>query len=720
MKRKIVSSLLSVLLLTQCMGLSFAADWQSGTEVSYTAETTESYIITVPGVMNPGDTGTVVAEGKWKPTSTLIVDADDTVTITCDVDDSSETLDIEFDGIYATGSNVDEMYIEEAIAVENFTAQFGNWSGKFNYNATLVTGGEIQLGNTVRFDTVYSAINVGGTDFVGIFHDDGSAVYWALPTDISGMDASEIADAMNKVEAPAGTFLYDGANITYANGNPVGTLSNNGTILSINETLIGIPVTLQLDDTGMIEDRVYSITSEGTELLTVYFGNSTGTMAAADITSADYKCRFIKDDNYVDMKLGNCTDESWNLVVLAYNNGTRLILVNDFESGMFEITDSTYTGEELTWQNGYHNSIDGGVTCVYCSMTLLDSCDNCVDSDKNFYCDECGCPIDCEIVGYHYLYTSNNGGFYCKYCNTRICDAPIGAPNWHWDDGHEIDEYNHDSYCDICGEFIHTCSDITGDDHCDICDRYCLHTCVDYQNPGPDDGPDGYCDYCGLSMSSTEYVATFADNSWSDIIAACESGEVPDTWNVGDTKAMEIGGNTYNIQIIGKDHDVYSDGSGTAPLTFQLVECYGIKYQMNSTSINTTGWSGSAMRTAHLAEILSAMPSEVQSAIKSVDKQTLKGDKSGLETTSDKLFLLSEYEVFGSTTYSNSNAEGSHYAFYDNDGSTVKTFNGGSAAWWLRGPHYNGSNNFSHVNNNGRLMGNSAGNGSGVAFGFCF
>ena len=77
-------------------------------------------------------------------------------------------------------------------------------------------------------------------------------------------------------------------------------------------------------------------------------------------------------------------------------------------------------------------------------------------------------------------------------------------------------------------------------------------------------------------------AAAFADNSWAAIIAACQAREVPDTWAVGDSKPMTIGGADYQIDIIGENHDSYTDGSGTAPLTFQMHDCYGTDYAINS------------------------------------------------------------------------------------------------------------------------------------------
>ena len=73
----------------------------------------------------------------------------------------------------------------------------------------------------------------------------------------------------------------------------------------------------------------------------------------------------------------------------------------------------------------------------------------------------------------------------------------------------------------------------------------------------------------------------FANNDWATIIAACQRKQVPETWAVGDQKEMTIG-QPYMIDIIGKDHDTYADGSGTAPLTLQMHDCYTIPGKMLS------------------------------------------------------------------------------------------------------------------------------------------
>lgn len=223
---------------------------------------------------------------------------------------------------------------------------------------------------------------------------------------------------------------------------------------------------------------------------------------------------------------------------------------------------------------------------------------------------------------------------------------------------------------------------------------------------------------CAVTVSFLKN--NFADNDWPAIIAACHSGSVPSTWAVGNSKPMTIGGKSYQVDIIGKNHDDYSDGSGKAPLTFQLHDCYGTKYAMNTSNTNSGGWTSCAMRQTHLPAILSQMPTEVQNGIREVNKLTSAGKQSAtINTTADKLFLLSEIEIFGSVSYSKS-GEGTQYDYYKAGNSKVKKYNGSAYAWWERSPRGSYSTYFCCVDSNGDAYYSSASSAYGVAFGFCF
>lgn len=152
---------------------------------------------------------------------------------------------------------------------------------------------------------------------------------------------------------------------------------------------------------------------------------------------------------------------------------------------------------------------------------------------------------------------------------------------------------------------------------------------------------------------------TFASNTWEQIIAACQSGSVPDTWAAGDNKTMTIDGADYLVNIIGKGHDTYAAG-GTAPLTLQLHDCLNARYKWQAT------WD----------DLITKLPQSIQSAIKPVSK-TINN-----ESVSPKLFSLTENEVFGAKKYAQY-IEGTQYAYYAAGNSKIKKVGNDAADWWL-------------------------------------
>ena len=221
-----------------------------------------------------------------------------------------------------------------------------------------------------------------------------------------------------------------------------------------------------------------------------------------------------------------------------------------------------------------------------------------------------------------------------------------------------------------------------------------------------------------MKLPLIELADAFAANSWETIIAACQSGNVPDSWAVGDSKPMAINGTNYQIDIIGKNHDVYTDGSGTAQLTFQLHDCYSEAKQMYSTDLSGLGWKNTDMRLTYLPAILALMPAEVKNGIHAVNKKTSEGGNSTtIETVSDTLFLLSEVEVFG-TNHSSVPGEGIQYDYYKAGNPKIKKREGVDEFWWERSSASGGM--FCRVRDNGQAGASNASSSLGVSFAFCF
>lgn len=214
------------------------------------------------------------------------------------------------------------------------------------------------------------------------------------------------------------------------------------------------------------------------------------------------------------------------------------------------------------------------------------------------------------------------------------------------------------------------------------------------------------------------YEENFADNTWEQIFEACEKRHIPYTWKIGNQKALTINNKDYLIDIIGFYCDNYADGSGKAPITFQLHNPYGTKYDMDASGSNKDGWTDCDMRKSTLPSILAKMPSEVQSNIKEVNKLTSEGNESStIVTTADKLFLLSEIEVCG-TAERSASGEGTQYPYYFDAANRKKT--GGANYWWTRSPSITNATSFVWITNAGGVGSSSSTTTTGVAFAFCF
>ena len=211
-----------------------------------------------------------------------------------------------------------------------------------------------------------------------------------------------------------------------------------------------------------------------------------------------------------------------------------------------------------------------------------------------------------------------------------------------------------------------------------------------------------------------------ADCSPAVIEALSRSGNADKAFAVGDEVDVTLTtGEIITLVILGFNHDNLT-GGGKAGITFGMKGLLQTTYRMNATNTNVGGWTSSEMRTQTMQTLLSHMPTEWRNIIKPVDKLTSAGNQSTtINTTSDKLFLLSNVEVDGttSTTYKD---EGVQYEYYKTSANRIKRYaSGSSGGWWLRSPYATSATAFRRVYGDGSVGGNGASYTYGVAFGFC-
>lgn len=229
--------------------------------------------------------------------------------------------------------------------------------------------------------------------------------------------------------------------------------------------------------------------------------------------------------------------------------------------------------------------------------------------------------------------------------------------------------------------------------------------------------------YPPLVDDTPKYSEVLAENTWAQIAqAVADKDPILDVWQVGDTKDEVIAGETLTFAIMGKNMDDLADGSGKAGLTFGMTQLMAARRQMNSSNTNSGSFAGSAMYSWLSGTIYPNLPTELKDAIKAVNKKTSAGGGSSvIRTDAMYLWLFSEIEVFGTTTYSRA-GEGTQYPYFATSSERIKRLSNGTGAasyWWERSPSRNDSYYFCNVIPSGSANSYGASHSSGVCFGFC-
>lgn len=196
-----------------------------------------------------------------------------------------------------------------------------------------------------------------------------------------------------------------------------------------------------------------------------------------------------------------------------------------------------------------------------------------------------------------------------------------------------------------------------------------------------------------------EVYPKFSDNSWDQIINACNNGSVPSTWKVGDTKDMKLEGElnqTQTFQIWDFNHFDKSDGSGKAAICFGMKDVLeDFRSPMHQAQGN---WVESKMRTDIMPRIFNCIPINIRNNIKQVKIQQTTGDNGfSISTAEDKIFLSGATETGYLDEYTNVGAAEKPYQkkfrIFTDDNSRKKStplhlVQGEYVNWWTRSGAY--------------------------------
>lgn len=226
---------------------------------------------------------------------------------------------------------------------------------------------------------------------------------------------------------------------------------------------------------------------------------------------------------------------------------------------------------------------------------------------------------------------------------------------------------------------------------------------------------------CAVSCEFLPAIDTaLNDISWADIKRISDAGLASSYFAVGDRKAVTLNGTvgdltlngTYYCNIIGIDHNPDIEGANRIHFQFgfdalnggnQIAfvdsayntdQTSGTYFNMNNINDAIGGWNSSGMKNTIIPAFKACLPSDLQSVLKTVTKYSdnisdNNFDSSDVTATVEDIFLLSEFEVNGTTNYSNP-AEANYqvqYAYYSAGNPKTRYAHSdisSSVNWWLR------------------------------------
>ncbi len=260
-----------------------------------------------------------------------------------------------------------------------------------------------------------------------------------------------------------------------------------------------------------------------------------------------------------------------------------------------------------------------------------------------------------------------------------------------------------------------------------------------------------------------DYVKPVLDkNDWKTIRKVSDADKGANYWAVGDIKSITLNGkvsgytfSNYKVDvfILGFNHN--SGKEGAHRIHFQIGKVSGkavalcdsqynssgssVAFRMNISDTNSGGWNNSYMRETILGNsdtpesplansLMAALPDDLRMVLKSVTKYT---DNTGggsnssgnVTSTTDYLFLLAEFEVFGTRYYANQYEQNSQkqYEYYKAGNSRV-AYNHSAVStavwWWLRSAYYYYSYYFCDVAAGGSYNYGAANYSAGLRPGF--
>ena len=208
-----------------------------------------------------------------------------------------------------------------------------------------------------------------------------------------------------------------------------------------------------------------------------------------------------------------------------------------------------------------------------------------------------------------------------------------------------------------------------------------------------------------LTEGQVRELGFTAESPLDALVCALRNGRAREEYSVHDT--ITVG--EYELEIIGFDHDKTVDDPN-APTVTVMAKTLTSPQRWHDGACER-GWIDSEIRKLLNEVYVERLPGELQPYIRAVTKKT-RNYKGDVYETTDRLFIPSESEMFGSAIYSDYE-DGPRYEAFSTSERRVRVDESGEAGWyWIRsqlGESWGGSStNVAHVSSYGYASGNIA------------
>ena len=199
--------------------------------------------------------------------------------------------------------------------------------------------------------------------------------------------------------------------------------------------------------------------------------------------------------------------------------------------------------------------------------------------------------------------------------------------------------------------------------------------------------------------------------SWAELKKMAQAGTISQALSEGGLIPIRLSDGEENA--IRVTHDQAGN------MFFVFENCLDKQFPMNRNPTNAGGWAKSKMRAYLNGEIAKQLPDDLLESIEPISVEQRMPDETCVKSH-DKLFLLSEEQVFGKSEYSKPEKGLSQLKIFEGSKECrVKSRGGKPSWWWLRSPYSGSYTGFARVYSSGAVDWSYAHVSGGVTPGFC-